>query len=207
MSDPTAPQGGDQEPDRAPWSQPYPGPPDYDPGGRQLGAMPGGEYVPLEKPPVPQSLLLAVKVMYAGAAVSLISLVVTLFSHGAIHDAVVQQNAKQTGTRHLTASQVGAAVNVAFGIGIVLGIIGIGLWLWMARTNQAGRWWARIVATVLCVLNVLSTISALTRSGSTTFTTILAIVLVIIGIVATVLLYRPDSSDYFSGCRAMRNTP
>jgi len=171
---------------------------------KPLGAMPSGEFGDTEKPPVPPSLTMAVKLMYAGAALSLISLIVTLFSRGQIHDAVVKANNKQTGSKHLSADQIDTLVNISFAIGIVLGLIGVLLWLLMARTNQSGRWWARIVATVLCLLCVLSTFSALTRSGSTGPTTILSIIMVLIAIGATVLLYRPDSNDFFARCKVLR---
>ncbi|TWP33740.1 hypothetical protein [Leekyejoonella antrihumi] len=198
MSDFTPP-GGEGDRDQPPR---YPGAPGYD--ASAPGAMPGGESAMVTKPPVPKSLAMAVNFMYAGAVVSLISLIITLFSRGAIHDAVVKAS-NQSGAKHLTATEISTAVNVSFGIGIVLGIIGVGLWVLMARKNQDGRWWARVVATVLTVLAVLSTLSTLTRSGSTAFTTILSIVTVIIAIIATVLLYRPDSGEFFAQCKAMRN--
>ncbi len=188
------PQGGQQPP------PPPPAPM------QPMGAMPpdGGAGMP-SKPSAPQSVQLAVKGMYVGAALSLLSLIVALFSRGAIRDAVEKSNATNAGTsKHLSADQVDTAVGVAFGVAIVVGLIGIGLWILMARTNQAGHGWARIVATVLAVLCVLSTLSSFARSGNTVWSSIVSIIMVLLAIGITVMLYRPDSNEFFNRCKAAR---
>lgn len=170
-----------------------------------MGAMPPeGHSVDKGAPPVPQSLDLAVKGMYVGAALSLLSLIVTLFSKGAIRDAVEKSNANQTGSTHMTPDQVDTAVTVAFVIGIVMGLIGVGIWVLMARTNRAGMGWARIVATVLAVLCVLSTLSSFARSGNTAWGSIVSVVMMLLAIAITIMLYRPDSSAYFNHRKAQR---
>ena len=49
---------------------------------------------------------------------------------------------------------------------IVVGLVGIALWLWMARANGQGRNWARILSTVLFVLATLQLISDFQRAVS-----------------------------------------
>ncbi len=169
-----------------------------------MGNMPGPGSEAKGMPPAPQSVQWAVKGMYVGAALSVISLIVALFSRGAIRDQVEKTNAGQTGSAHLTAAQVDTAVNVGFAVAIITALIGLALWLVMARTNLAGHSWARIVATVLAVLNVLSTLSSFARSGHTLWSSIVSIIMLVLAIAITVMLYRPDSNEYFGLRKAMR---
>ena len=46
---------------------------------------------------------------------------------------------------------------------VVIGILAVGLWIWMARANAKGRTWARVVASVLFGLNTLSVLLAVAR--------------------------------------------
>ncbi|MFT4087477.1 MAG: hypothetical protein QM658_10050 [Gordonia sp. (in: high G+C Gram-positive bacteria)] len=100
-----------------------------------------------------------------------------------------------------TASIVAFAVIAVFG---VIGIgIGIGLWIWMARSNAAGKSWARAVAKVLAVLGILfSAYSVFTTGGITIVSNVITIVLA-----AAILyfLYRPESIDYYEAVTARRS--
>ena len=84
-------------------------------------------------PSVPRSartVRAAVKLMYAGAAVSTVNLVILLALIGDI-----------------TVSQL---LNTPFiTVAIAWSLAPLALWLWMARENGRGRNWARIVSTVL----------------------------------------------------------
>ena len=44
---------------------------------------------------------------------------------------------------------------------VVVGLIGIGLWLWMAQKNKAGKNWARITSTVFFAIDTLGAIGGL----------------------------------------------
>jgi hypothetical protein len=84
-------------------------------------------------PSVPRSartVRAAVKLMYAGAAVSTVNLVILLALIGDI--------------------KVGLLLNTPFiTVSIAWSLAPLALWLWMARENGRGRNWARIVSTVL----------------------------------------------------------
>ena len=45
-------------------------------------------------------------------------------------------------------------------VAIIFGLIGIGLWLWMAYANKAGKNWARITATAFFGLDTLSVLTS-----------------------------------------------
>ena len=85
---------------------------------------------------------------------------------------------------------------------ILTGLIGVGLWLWMARMNGAGRSWARVVASVLFALSTLSVLTSIARP-SAGVTRIFGVLVWLVGLGAIVLLWQRDSSDYFTRAVAM----
>ena len=95
------------------------------------------------RPGPPPSVVMAVRLMYAGAVVSAISLIVGLATVGSLRNSLHKANPS------LTAAQLHNLQTVVVVGSVVIGVISIGLWVWMALMNKAGKAWARIVATVL----------------------------------------------------------
>jgi len=129
--------------------------------------------------------------MYAGAALSAVSLIVSVLSFHAIERVI--RNASST----LTAQQVHNDAIVAVTIAVVESLIAIGLWLLMAWGNNKGLNWARIVATVLFGLNTLFLLLSFVRatvSASLAF----SVLVWLIGLGAIWLLWRKESSEYFA---------
>jgi hypothetical protein len=98
------------------------------------------------RPSVPRSartVRAAVRLMYAGAAVSTVNLIMLLAIIAAIkaHHAVL-------GYR-LTTAQLSQLNTLAITVWIVWSVVPIAPWLWMARATGCGRNWARILSTVL----------------------------------------------------------
>src|ERR1700729_4364832 len=102
---------------------------------------------PPQRQEPPQSVQIAVKCMYAGAALSLISLIVGLTTVGSIKSAIEKAYPKDT------SSQIHKIEVADVVIVVIIALIGIGLWIWMARANQAGHSYARIVGTVFFAIN------------------------------------------------------
>src|SRR5260370_26205694 len=107
---------------------------------------PGHEVEP-ERGPAPQPVLQALKLMYAGAAVSTVGLFVSLSVP--LPDVTGTKAAIKKARPSLTTSQVNQAFNVGIELAIFYGVLGTALWLWMARANSHGRSWTRILSTVL----------------------------------------------------------
>jgi len=100
------------------------------------------------RPNVPRSaptVRAAVQLMYTGAAVTTLSLIIAIISLAHI-------GRSAAGLRLAGHSQ---PVPVAVTVGIVVGLVLIALWLWMARAISQGRNWARILSTVLFSLATL----------------------------------------------------
>lgn len=150
-----------------------------------------------QRPAPPTPVVQAVKLMYAGAIVSAISLIITLATVGSLKTAI--HNADPT----LTASKLHSAEVAAVAVAIIFGLIGIGLWLWMAYANKAGKNWARITATVFFGLDTLSVLTSF-RQAEPVLSRVISILIWLIGLGAIVLLYQRESSTYFTASKRPR---
>jgi len=140
-------------------------------------------------------VLNAVKLMYAGAALSLIGLIVGLVSIGSLKSAI--QQAAKNSNKVLTSTQLHAAEVTGLVFVILVGLVGIGLWVWMARANGAGKSWARVVASVLFGLNTISVLSSVARPAAVG-TKIFGLLVWVVGLGAIVLLWRRESTEYIN---------
>lgn len=145
---------------------------------------------PAGPPQPPQPVVMAVRLMYAGAVVSAISLIVSLVTFGTTRAVIERAN------RSLTTAQIHRVETAVLVFVVVYGIIVIGLWIWLALANRSGRNWARIVATVLFGLNTLVTLAGIVRSGPIA-ARLVPLLVWLIGLGAIVLLWQRESSDYF----------
>ena len=156
--------------------QPYPG---HD---TQLPDVPRG--------PAPASVLTAVKAMYAGAAASVIGIVIQLVTIGATKTAIEKHSP------NLSASQVNASQHALIAGFAAGGVIAAVVWILLARACQRGRNWARITGTVLFALATLDTFVGLTTPIAA-LPRIWALVVWLAGLTAVVFLWRRDSGAYF----------
>jgi hypothetical protein len=143
-----------------------------------------------DKPPAPQSVLNAVKLMYAGAAVSTVSLIISLATIGGTKAAI--KKAKPS----LTATQVNQLNTFIIALAVVSGVIGVALWLWMARKNGEGKSWARILSTVLFALATVDLFGVVSQP-KTVLGLVFPLLTWVIGLGAVVLLWRRESTDFF----------
>ena len=154
----------------------------------------GGQVPEPQRPEPPAPVLTAVKLMYAGAAVSAISLIATLLTIGSLKTAIHNRSPKLTQTQLHTAEVALVVVSV------IIGLVAVGLWIWMASANKAGKNWARITATVFFGINTVSVLSAFSLSG-TLLGRLISLVIWLIGLGAVLMLWRKESSAYFTAPR------
>jgi hypothetical protein len=166
----------------------YPGYPQY----------PGPSGVPA-KPPIPQTVQNAFYLMLAGAALELVTTVVSLSSTSKLRDRISSQYPDFTST------QVDNAVHVGEAFAVISVVIGIGLWIWMAFANRAGKNWARITGTVFFGIECLALLGTLAASGTSAMSATkssgigvaLSILMWLVGLAAVVLLWNKQSGPYF----------
>ena len=140
------------------------------------------------RPSVPRSartVRAAVKLMYAGAAVSTVNLVILLALIGDI--------------------KVSQLLNTPFiTVSIAWSLAPLALWLWMARETGRGRNWARIVSTVLFGAATLDLTGPFGLPGIrvslvpvVAASTIIPVLYWLVGAAVVWLLWRPASRAFF----------
>ena len=149
-----------------------------------------GKPVELERLPAPPPVMNAVKLMYVGAAVSTVSLIISVADIASVKTAI--KKAKPT----WTAAQVNQYDRFLITVAIVSGVIGIGLWLWMARANNQGKNWARILSTVLFCLATLDLVGVFSQP-KTVLGLVFPVLTWLVGLGAVFLLWRPESTAFF----------
>jgi hypothetical protein len=150
----------------------------------------GGKTVTPERPAEPVSVQRAVKLMYVGAAVSTVSLVISLISIGGTKAAIRKQRPS------LTVAQVNQLDTFIIALALISGLAGVALWLWMARANGQGRNWARIVGSVLFFLATLDLYGVLSQP-KTLLGLVFPVLTWLVGLGATILLWRKESTAFF----------
>jgi len=145
--------------------------------------------------PLPRSVQIAVWLMYAGAALAALDLIATLATSGSVRAELHRANPSWT------AAQLTTGVHSFISSIVVSWAITIAVWLIMARTNSAGRAWARNVATVLSALSTLSFILYLHEPGSL-LGKLLLVPMWLVGVAAAALLWRRDSTAYIRAGKA-----
>jgi hypothetical protein len=158
----------------------------------------GGSNVVQRPPqPQPQSVRIAVILMYVGAGLSVLGLIGTLVLSGRIKKAVgtALVNARTRAGKPYTAAQIHAGENFYLTFVIVVLLIAVGLWLWMAWANGKGRGWARITSSAFFGLYTLWVIFSASRTVSTA---VLAVLSWLVGLAAVIFLWRRETTEYIS---------
>lgn len=184
---PTYPGAGEGQPG----PDGYPTHPGTPPGGG--GGRPGG---PTPDVPQPSSISTAVKLMYVGAALGLISVIYSVATLGSLKDDIRDELAKDDPS--VSQSTIDAAYGITIGVAVVFGAVGVLLWLWMAWKNGQGRSWARIVATVLGGLNVLFTLLSFTAANAEPISMVFSAISLVLAVAILVLLWLKPSSDFYA---------
>jgi hypothetical protein len=154
----------------------------------------GAQMPDIERPPVPSQVANAVKVMYVGAATSILGIIIDILTVNATKSAIERHS------RHLTASQVNASEHTLIAGFIVGGLIGAAAWIIVARNCQGGKNWARITGTVFFAIATIDTIVGVTvpLAGPVK---IWGVVVWLVGLAAVVLLWQRPSTEFFTAPR------
>jgi hypothetical protein len=145
----------------------------------------------------PRPVLNAVKLMYVGAGIEVVALIVALLARNSIKSALLKLHP------NYTAAQLHTAQNVQV-ISLVVGaLIATGLWLWMAWANGRGYSWARILSAVFFGINTLDLLVSFAAVRAPV-TLIIGFVIWLAGLAAIVLLFSREASAFFKQPRALR---
>lgn len=197
-TDPSNPQasGGTPQPPSYGPPTPPPPPPGADsglPSYGQMASMPPAGYTPPPPPTRPASLDMAVKLMQAGGALAVLSLLTVFLFRDSLREAA-EQTVQEQG---LDASQIDTFVTIGIVTGVFFGLLGALLWFWMASANGKGKSWARITASVFYAISLVSFIFSMGQPQGM-ISRLLTILSLAIGTGAMVLMYRKESSEYYA---------
>jgi hypothetical protein len=152
----------------------------------------------------PPPVLMAVKLMYAGAVLSALTAIYTAATAGSLKSAILKAHPLYT-----TAQVHKAETSIVITAVVIGGLLTTGLWIWMARMNGAGHKWARIVASVLFVINTADLLLTAAEASSVTaveanagIQIALGVLIWLAGLGAIVLLWRGESSQYMTAASA-----
>jgi hypothetical protein len=136
--------------------EPYPSAPAspsaYGAYGAPMPPVQPGSVAPLGPPP--SSVVNAVRLMFLGAALSALGIIVLLTAKSSMRTAIANKNP------NYDAHKLDTAVNAAIAISVVFGIIFLVLYVLLALQVRKGKNWARIVTLVITAIGVLSTLSS-----------------------------------------------
>lgn len=162
---------------------------------------PSGSQMPEQpsRPVAPQPVLMAAKLMYAGAALSAVAAIYTAVTAGGLKAAILKSHPLYS------AAQVHKAETSIVISAIIGGLLAVGLWIWMARMTGAGHKWARIVASVLFGINTVDVLITISQASAITAVEANASVSIALGVLvwlaglgAIILLWRGESSQYMA---------
>jgi hypothetical protein len=156
---------------------------------------PGGTELPEVRPrPTPPSVRTAVKLMYGGADASLIGIVIDLTTLSATKTVVDKHSPD------LTAAQVNGLQHTLVAGWVVGGLVGAGLWVFVAHACRSGKNWARITGTLFFAIATADVFANLAVPEAA-LVKIYWFVIWLIGLGAVVFLWRASSSAFFTGAR------
>ncbi|MFC4911171.1 hypothetical protein [Actinomadura gamaensis] len=158
------------------------------------------------RPPLPQTVQIAFYLMLVGAALQVLGFIITVVRISALRDQLRRQLIDSGSTP--SESSLDALVTVVIAVAGAFALIGVGLWIWMAFANRAGRHWARITGTVFFGLYTLSTLSGLlvlatngsrqySVGSSTPANFAISAITWVIGLAIVLLIWNRASSAYY----------
>ena len=143
-----------------------------------------------QRQPAPASVHNADKVMYVGAAASLLGIVIDIVTVSATKTAIERRSP------NLSVSQVNSTQHVLIAGFIAGGVIAAAVWIVLALACRRGHNWARITGTVLFGLSTVDTLVGLTVPLAA-LVKIWALVVWLVALAAVVFLWRRESSAFF----------
>lgn len=154
-------------------------------------AYPGGAYGPPApaRPPMPNSVRTAVNLMFAGMGIALVNIIIGLTQINHVADTL-----KDDGLSQDTIDSDKTVFMVAV---VILGLIGAGLWLWMALACRAGHNYARIVSSVFFGLGAVSSLSTFSNSWVPAIDKVLTGLTLVVGLLAIIFVWSSQSGPYF----------
>jgi ABC-type Fe3+ transport system permease subunit len=164
---------------------------------------PGGQAPAPQVRRVPVALRNAVWLMYAGAAVSLIRVIVNLATESSTRSAMLsalKNGARESGV-NATPSEFNTGITTTMVLAAAAGLVGVGLWILTARASQNGSGSVRSTGSVFFGLYTVALLAGPPdiglRGPGDDLSKIVAGIIWLVGLGTVVLLWRKDSGAFF----------
>jgi hypothetical protein len=133
--------------------------------------------------------------MYAGAGVAALGLLGGIGTLHSLRKLIEQQNP------NASSSYVSASIGAAAFTLVILGVLGILLWLWMARLTRRGERRARTLSTIVFGLATVVAINLASRGQTTPLSGVFGVLEWVVGLIAIILLWSTPSRRYYEATR------
>lgn len=140
----------------------------------------------------PQQVNIAFWLYIVGAALSLISLIVSLATIGSLKDDLQRQLAAQG--QQISDGALNATVTASITVAIVFGILYIAAYVLFAVFMRRGANWARIVLLIVTVLSLFGVLGGFGVGAAR----------LVVGVIATVLIFLKPANEYFREVKARK---
>jgi hypothetical protein len=138
--------------------------------------------------PAPTSVTTAVQLMFVGAALGVLGIIMTIVNKDEIRQQIIESSPD--------VQNVDAIVNGTVAFSVLLGVAFTVLWIWLALMVRKGRNWARIVTWVVAGISLVMTVPVL-FDPLTAFNSIMSAIGGILDIAIIVLLAMRTSNEFF----------
>ncbi len=142
------------------------------------------------RPTAPPALQKAFRFMYAGALLSIVGIAVNITAAHATARSLLTHEHKS-----LTATQINQTVAGLRALDVIVGLIAAVVWIWLARSIQAGRNWARVTGTVFFGLATIENLDSFAFSESV-LVHLYGLLVWLVGLGAVIFLWRRESTAY-----------
>jgi hypothetical protein len=151
---------------------------------------------------IPAPVLRGVRFMLAGGAATALVGVFLVISTIADKNALTNSSGQKLSTGEFASGVIGTVITY---------LLLVVVWVIMARMNRAGRNWARILASVFCLISTYdaySLVNSLTKNETITVIGVVYIVFTLliwaVGVLSIAMIWRTESSVYFKARSAAR---
>ncbi|THG31694.1 hypothetical protein [Naasia lichenicola] len=158
------------------------------------GSTPYGSLVDAPEPTRPATVTAAFWLWIGAAALSLVSLIITIVSFDSVRQEALSVVDAQGNSDVLPDGSVDAILNATFGASIAFAVIGLALYVVFAILVRRGMGWARWVLLAFAALSIFGIIGQY-GVGAAQFVCLA---------LGTVLVFLPRSREFFAAARAAR---
>lgn len=145
---------------------------------------------------------MAVRLMWVGAAMSVVSILFGLLGTGGDKERLREEMLKDDSA--VTSADIDNAFTLGLIFSVVFGLFVAALWVWMAWKNGAGRGWARHVSSVLGIFNIVGAATSLGNPDIGLLSRSLTVISAVLALAILVLLWRSESTKFYDDATAAR---